>query len=542
MYESFFGFRRRPFAALPDVDGFVPLDGACRAFSSLFQCVQNGQGIAVLTAPAGLGKTLLCRRLARELAEAFQVVFLSSGNFLTRRALLQSVLYELGYSYVRMGDQELRLELTSALRRLPPAKGGLVIIVDEAHLLAPRMLEELRTWTNVGHEGEPLVRLVASGQLSLEETLSHPALADFNQRIGCHAMLEPLSRDESTSYIARRLAWAGANVSEVFSGAALAAICDCSDGSPRCIHQLADHSLLLAYLSNQKPVPLDTVREALDDLKQLPLTWNESFAVRQPETIIEQARSSRADAEPVIAELVRSEPAPTVLAASSRIETPPPSDADQLVAVEFGLPEPANERPAVAPACPPSLVRENSPAPRPVIAGPATSPLVQAPPVSRVDVVNPPAAGVDEEIVIDRYAALDAAVSRLTRTMLSVQASSRRKESTAAAVPAPPVPASAASSVAARPSAQRSTIPSPPQQPPQQLLGEPVATVVYDVILPEDVIACSEQTDDVSLVEPPLEETVGGRGREAMTGEEGSQPRRPYERLFSELRRRRVGV
>ena len=64
MFEPFFGFTKRPFAALPDADCFVPLEGICQAFDGLFQAAAEGRGIGVLTAPAGLGKSLVCQRLA----------------------------------------------------------------------------------------------------------------------------------------------------------------------------------------------------------------------------------------------------------------------------------------------------------------------------------------------------------------------------------------------------------------------------------------------------------------------------------------------
>ena len=40
--------------------------------------------------------------------------------------------------------------------------------------------------------------------------------------------------------------------------------------------------MLLSYLGSQKPVAHETVRNALDDLKQLPLTWNEPITRRAP--------------------------------------------------------------------------------------------------------------------------------------------------------------------------------------------------------------------------------------------------------------------
>src|SRR6202035_4561312 len=159
--------------------------------------------------------------------------------------------------------QELRLALITTLRAIRPARRGLVLIVDEAHLLAARMLEELRALLSLGDAGEPLVRLIVSGQLSLEETLSRRECDAFNQRIAAQVMLPSLNREESISYMTRRVAWAGANVSDLFADNALNAICEAADGVPRCLHQLADYCLALGVKRSEKPITLRTVREAL---------------------------------------------------------------------------------------------------------------------------------------------------------------------------------------------------------------------------------------------------------------------------------------
>src|SRR5690606_4512624 len=55
-----------------------------------------------------------------------------------------------------------------------------------------------------------------------------------------------------------------------------------SDGSPRCLNQLCDHSLLLACAAEQKPVDAEIVHESLQELKQLPLHWNEPLPTVDP--------------------------------------------------------------------------------------------------------------------------------------------------------------------------------------------------------------------------------------------------------------------
>jgi len=288
MYESFFGLTHRPFSAAPDASCFFACETTQHVLEELTKSVLGGQGIGIMTAPAGMGKTLLCKKLAETLEDSCQVVYLPNSNFPTRRSLLQSILYELGHPYCSLGEQELRLELTTAIRELPEEKELIALIVDEAHILSNRLLEELRTLTNLSENGSSPIRLVLSGQLVLEEKLTEPELADLNQRVCCQVYLEPLSRYESVAYLEHRIRLAGQELETLFTQEAVEIIAQVSDGSPRCLNQLADHAFLLGYVSEDNPISELTVREALDDLKQLPLHWNEPTPMLDP---IDQIRA-----------------------------------------------------------------------------------------------------------------------------------------------------------------------------------------------------------------------------------------------------------
>ncbi len=300
MYQKFFQFTRSVFSAAPDSALLYSTPAIERTLQALEQTLTQGEGIGLLTAPAGVGKTLICKvirdRLAshctlcagnednftdsdNHLEEAapsegpFPVLLLQS-QFPTRSSLLQTILFELNRPYARMSEQELRLELISYGRDLAQKHHGIAIIVDEAHLLGEHILEELRGLTNYMFCADPIFRVVLSGQLALEETLTSRSLEAVNQRLSCHVTLETLTRQESIEYIETRIQGCGANCSDVFTPEALDLIVRASDGLPRCLNQLCDHTCLLASLAGTKPAGESHVREALDDLVKLPLHWN----------------------------------------------------------------------------------------------------------------------------------------------------------------------------------------------------------------------------------------------------------------------------
>lgn len=291
MYESQFLLKRRPFSATPDPRCFFSNSSIQGVLDEVIVCAEQGHGIAVVTAPAGTGKTTFCERLGLELEERFEIVKLYHASFMTRRALLQTILAELNHSYRRHEEQELRLELIPAIRALGPHREALVLICDEAHDLNEDLLEELRMLSDLAEQGRPLVRLVLVGQPALEETLAQPSLQALNQRIRAHVYLETFDRISAVDYIDYRITWAGGRLNEVFTPDALEIICQASQGVPRCINQLCDHALLLAYVAEQKPVTGGLIREALEDLRRLPLHWHEGISARSSDESVYETDS-----------------------------------------------------------------------------------------------------------------------------------------------------------------------------------------------------------------------------------------------------------
>lgn len=275
MYEKFFALAHRPFAAAPNLECIVAHEGYIAARERLLRCLTDGCGTAVLTAPAGLGKSLLCQDLQSRLRGMFTVAYLCSAQFPNRKAMLQAILFELGSEYLGLSEDEARLCVSKAAQDAANRGRSLIVIIDEAHLVSTELLQELRSLAESSPRCATPVRLMLAGQLELEERLADPELESLNQRIACHAILESLTIAESAEYIHERLAIAGAKT-HTFTEEALSFIVKAADGNPRALHQLCDHCLLSAYTIEEKPVSLETARNSLDDLRALPLHWNDA--------------------------------------------------------------------------------------------------------------------------------------------------------------------------------------------------------------------------------------------------------------------------
>ncbi len=270
MYDGCFGLTRRPFASVPQVDQYFPANAIEGARTTLARCIQRGEGAGLVVAPSGTGKTLLFLLLAEQFRRSFQVAMLASGRLSTRRALFQAILYALGRPYRYMDEGELRLAVVEHLTVAEGVQRGMLLLIDEAHTLPLRLLEEIRLLSNLARNGQPLVRLVLAGAAVLEERFASPKLDSFNQRLSARCYLEAFSHTETKDYIQWQVDSAGGLGSDVFPEATCQTVFQATSGVPRLVNQVCDHALLLAYVAGRKTIEPANVEEAWSDLQQLP--------------------------------------------------------------------------------------------------------------------------------------------------------------------------------------------------------------------------------------------------------------------------------
>jgi|GEM_PF-2057744 len=287
-----FDLARRPFGAMPDPKCFFTTDTLQETLDTLVANIERGQGIGIVTGDAGIGKSLLCERLLMELTDRFEVVLLRHAKYQSSRAVLQEILSELGGEFEGLDETELRLAIRRRVQAIRPRHAALVVIIDEADNFPSEALEELRILADLAQDGTPIARLVLCGQWRLEERLTEREFDALNQRVSAHAALQSLSTSESVDYVRFRLNWAGGNTDSIFSESALRCVVRAAGGVPRCLNLLADHCLYLARDRYERPIEAETVRQALADLKRLPLHWNDlhdlaTLAVNDDETLFE---------------------------------------------------------------------------------------------------------------------------------------------------------------------------------------------------------------------------------------------------------------
>ena len=273
MYERFFKLDQFPFPSAAKPQHYYPGATVELARQTLTRAIERAEGPGLLIGPAGTGKTMLLTVLAEQFQNSLEVVSLSSSRLCSRRALLQAFLYELKLPYRGLEEGELRLSLIDHITGGEHPFGTLVL-VDEAHALPIRLLEEIRMITNLVRAGEPRVRLVLAGLPGLEEKFASPKLEAFSQRLAARCYLDRLDVHDTVEYVRTQLAASGGDPDGVFTPEALKAVHRATDGIPRLVNQVCDHAMVLACAGGVRRIDADGIEEAWADLQQLPLPWN----------------------------------------------------------------------------------------------------------------------------------------------------------------------------------------------------------------------------------------------------------------------------
>ncbi len=148
MYERFYGFNVKPFALLPQEEFMFLSRQHSTALALLTYSLHNRAMFCVVCGDIGTGKTTLLRYLLRQHEPHIEVGMITSttGRF---EELLPWMLTEFGLDYRGLDKIGMQQALVAHFKRLETLGKRAVLVIDEAQVLAPEVLEELRLFSNM---------------------------------------------------------------------------------------------------------------------------------------------------------------------------------------------------------------------------------------------------------------------------------------------------------------------------------------------------------------------------------------------------------
>lgn len=223
----------------------------------------------LLTGEAGTGKTTVLHCMLEVLQRKGYSTAYVFHTLLSSPDVLRIIVNDFGITCPSNERADSLSALRSWLIKRRQAQDCPVVVVEEAQALADRTLDDLRMLLNLEVSGTNLLQIVLAGQSQLETKLRRPSLQQLRQRVMSHCRLANLSFDDTVGYIRARLTQAGASSGvEIFSADSLKEIYQLSNGNPRTINLLCEHSLLRACAAGHPSVSGTDVQQAAKEFEQ----------------------------------------------------------------------------------------------------------------------------------------------------------------------------------------------------------------------------------------------------------------------------------
>lgn len=255
------GFVRQPF----DKDLQAKQIFSSTQVKQLFQLLRNflhRRGVALITGEIGSGKSTTIRAFTEQLDKTSYDIAYIADPTIGIRGILNSMASQLKLQAGYFKWQLVEKLKTAIEKNAYDFNKTTLLIIDEAQLLSPKLLEELRLFTNFKIDSQSPLNLILSGQPDLKRIIRLHSLEALFQRITFHYHLTGLERTEVKQYVTHHLAAAG-RTATIFSDAVIDEIYQHAKGIPRIINTLCYDCLLEIAQDNKNLVELPILEKVL---------------------------------------------------------------------------------------------------------------------------------------------------------------------------------------------------------------------------------------------------------------------------------------
>ena len=264
MIEDYWKLTRRPFANTPDPAFIYRSPAFAEGFARLlYDATELRGGLSLITGEIGCGKTMLAQALADKLAGSSSDVLLLPYPKVTPTQLLATAARGLGIDPPPRGKLALIDAIRARLRVLHGNGRRPVLVVDEAQLASPSLLEEIRLLTNYEDAQDKPLHVVLLGQPELRDRVR--ARPQIDQRVSLRFHVEPMEEGDVGGYVQHRLRVAGWTGAPIFSDEAMTTLVSRSGGIPRRVNTLATQALFVGAMRHERVIDGDLMTDVADD-------------------------------------------------------------------------------------------------------------------------------------------------------------------------------------------------------------------------------------------------------------------------------------
>jgi type II secretory pathway predicted ATPase ExeA len=263
-WVAHFGFTRTPFSKRISAKNLFVRNAHAEAVARINFCIAES-ALGVVVGEVGAGKTVAVRAAVAALDPTrHHVVYVSNPAFGTR-GIYVAIVSALG-AVPRFRKPELIAQAASLLAAEEAERHRRVLfIIDEAHLLSPDQLEELRLLTNAEFDSASPFAGVLVGQPTLARQLRLGSFAALDQRIATRYTIGPMDLADSAAYLRHHLALVG-RTDQLFADDAVARLHRAANGLPRALNNAAVAALIAAASQGKALVDDACAKRAVAEL------------------------------------------------------------------------------------------------------------------------------------------------------------------------------------------------------------------------------------------------------------------------------------
>lgn len=263
-WVTHFGLTRTPFSKSIAAGDLYTRPAHAEAVARIGHCISES-ALGVIVGDVGVGKTVAVRAAVAALDPTrHTVVYVANPAFGTR-GLYVTIVRALG-AEPRFHKAEVMAQAAGLLAAEEAERHRRVVIVlDEAHLLSPAQLEELRLLTNADMDSASPFAGILIGQPTLSRQLRMGIFAALDQRIATRYTIKAMDLVESATYLQHHLALAGRD-EPLFADDAIARLHRASNGLPRALNNAAVAALIAAASDNKNLVDDACAKKAAAEL------------------------------------------------------------------------------------------------------------------------------------------------------------------------------------------------------------------------------------------------------------------------------------
>lgn len=295
MNDKLFGLSKMPFTALPRGSEVFIGPQTAGLVEALGSALTTTDAIAVVTGPAGIGKTTLVHHALDALYKKKKIIRVGRSPLETQN-VLQALLIVLGVQNRPLDREQRRAILRDAFRQYESAGFSVIVVVEDALIKGAEVLAEIAALT-VSGDGEPGgARMILMGTDSLPDFLQRSELADLQQRVSFQYDLQALSPAETRGYLLHCFRNADGDFDQLFKPNCDTLLHKICDGNPRAINQLAEVVLRTADELNIEMISTRYIAEVAAQIYD-PEIHDFRFAAEKTESEAAQKdQSANADA------------------------------------------------------------------------------------------------------------------------------------------------------------------------------------------------------------------------------------------------------